>query len=245
MILSYSKISEYLKCPLMYYFDHIEHIPKKRSKYAVFGIAFHEALNYYYITKEGIKRIRAVFENAIEDLNEDEENEKVEEKELEEAKKTGGGLLQKYLPQFQEYKINDMEKEVMFNIGGIDMIGYIDYVLKDGTILDIKTSKRKWQEKDVRNSIQLALYALAYRDYTGKKEKTIQIDNIVKTRKPQVNTIVIPPYSDQELERSSKVVYGVANAIEKNVFYPTDPNNWWCGKNCPFYQYCQKYLGKS
>ncbi len=241
-MLSYTQISTYLQCPWRYYLKYIEHIPEPRRKQLYFGSSIHEALNFHYVAKNKQKTLE-VFESVFEEQAQEEGSEKIEEKEKQELKKLGKDMLINYLPKFEQLDIADMEKEIIFDIDGIEMIGYLDYILREGVIMDIKTSTRRWKPEDVKDSLQMRLYTLAYREYYGEKEKGVRIDVLLKNKKRENDSLVVW-LKEGELDMARRIVYGVANAIDKHIFYPCNPSSWQC-RSCPYRKICEEGGKKS
>ena len=235
-MLSYTQITTYLRCPLWYKLKYIDHIPEKKSKHLIFGSALHESLNYVHDTKD-VRRAPEIFANIFDDLLNEPESEQLEDKEKQEFVLLGHNLLTQYLPIFTKLDIKAEEQQVIFTVDGIELLGYLDYILKDGTILDIKTSKRKWNKQDVANSLQMMLYSMAYREFMNRKEKSIRIDVLIKTKKPNVQSLSLPPFDQGMLDHARRIVYGVAEAIDKHLFYPCDPSSWQC-RGCPYREIC-------
>lgn len=60
--------------------------------------------------------------------------------------------------------------------------GTMDRIDEDGAVVDNKTSKNRWYEKDVTLDMQGVGYSLAYRIMEGKPENRVQFDVLVKTK---------------------------------------------------------------
>jgi hypothetical protein len=105
------------------------------------------------------------------------------------------------------------------------------------TIHDLKVSADKWNEDDIKNSVQFATYA----HVEGIPD--VQVDNIVKGRakvpRPHLETItgVVTP---KQAAHSLRVIEDVAKSIALGHFPVTDPDNWWCSEKwCSVWQYCR------
>ena len=60
--------------------------------------------------------------------------------------------------------------------------GTMDRIDEDGAVVDNKTSKNRWNQKDVDYDLQGVAYSLAYRILEGKPEDRVQFDVMVKTK---------------------------------------------------------------
>ncbi len=117
------------------------------------------------------------------------------------------------------------------------LIGYIDLIDKEGVIIDHKTTKRSWQEEKVRSDLQLTSYALAYRRMTGKKEKGLRYDVLVRTKTPKIQQLETERGS-YDFKRLEKLAYRINRAINSAIFYPNE--NYTC-KTCGYLNLCTKW----
>lgn len=70
----------------------------------------------------------------------------------------------------------------------IPFVGKIDRIWKNN-IHDLKTSSRKYYDRDVNNKHQHNLYAYAYRQFSGNKEDKFIYDIIVKNKTPKIQIL--------------------------------------------------------
>jgi hypothetical protein len=91
-------------------------------------------------------------------------------------------------------------------------------------------------------SIQLSLYALAYRLATNSTENGVGLDYMVRNKKNEVSINRMSGVrSIQDLDRAVKLTKSVANAIHNQVFYPCNPEDWCCSEKwCGYYALCRK-----
>lgn len=92
-------------------------------------------------------------------------------------------------------------------------------------LVDLKVTMDAWTPNDIRDSLQLAIYA------NINDVPDVRVDQLVKGRgkkfKPYFQTLgaTVPA---QASEHALEVVEGAAKAIMAGVFPKTDPSNWWC-----------------
>lgn len=92
-------------------------------------------------------------------------------------------------------------------------------------LVDLKITAAAWTDKDLRDSLQMALYA----DINAVPD--VRIDQLVKGSgkkfKPYFQSLngSVPAAAS---EHAIEVVEGVAKGIMAGVFPKTDPSNWWC-----------------
>ena len=172
--LSYYHLDDYLTCPLKYKYVNILRVPIMEHHTVIYGRAMHEAVSQYLLRKlngdkiamdELLDCFAANFDpQGFLDVQHQEERFRIGKEALvrfykdEENRST--------LPKF-------IEKDFSFIIGDNKIIGRFDRIdmEKDGAvIMDFKTSAIKTQkdaDKRVKESKQLALYALAYQYVFG------------------------------------------------------------------------------
>ncbi|MDD5505492.1 MAG: ATP-dependent DNA helicase [Candidatus Omnitrophica bacterium] len=172
--LSYYHIDDYLTCPLKYKYVNILRVPIMEHHTVIYGRAMHEAVSQYLLRKlnghkvamdEVLDCFEANFDpQGFLDASHQEERFRIGREALvrfykdEEARKS--------IPKF-------IEKEFSFVIGDNKITGRFDRIdMEQGgaVIMDFKTSEIKTQkdaDKRVKESKQLALYALAYQHIFG------------------------------------------------------------------------------
>src|SRR5262249_59992535 len=97
-----------------------------------------------------------------------------------------------YLPQgvhaaelrFQLPFINPDTGEVL----PVPMLGFIDLIEADGTLVDFKNSARTMPSHDLPDNLQFTVYSWAYETLFGKPPKDIKLVNLVRTKTPKIET---------------------------------------------------------
>jgi len=173
--LTYYQIDDYLTCPLKYKYVNILRVPIMEHHTVIYGRAMHEAVTKYYQYKSNGKKMQLddlldTFEANFDpqgflDANHQEERFRIGRESL--VRFFHKEEDQKGMPKF-------IEKEFSFNSGGNRITGRFDRVDEDKegvVIMDFKTSEVKAQDvadKKAEDSLQLALYCLAYENIFGK-----------------------------------------------------------------------------
>jgi len=232
-----SRINLYNRCPYAFYLKYIKEIRQPSASFFILGGAVHFAFEEYYRVKaEGkqssLEEIKDVFSLGFEaDWSEAEIDTGIEdigEVEKGAIKDEGIKLIETYFPVAEEIIPSEVEKWVSAEIGsGIVLFGKFDLITKDGSIVDLKTSKRKKSKVDGASQIQLEIYKLA----TGQDGKCY-IHNIIKKKKPEVEILEHPIPSP---ERIKSIAIAVASGIMSGSFPPagvtTGVCDWcWYGK---------------
>ncbi len=176
MTFSYSRIKSYETCPYGWRLNYIDQFTKEDKFYATYGSLMHDILEQYYGGKLTKPQLPVEFLTRF----------STEVKGARPSGKIVDSYISKglgYLRSFEEFGLNTLavEKEITFNIEGIPMKGFIDYLgEKDGNIYlidhkshDLKqrsgrlkpTAKDKELDQYLR---QLYLYSSWVNDTYGK-----------------------------------------------------------------------------
>lgn len=125
----------------------------------------------------------------------------------------------------------------------VDLAGYctlagtID-VEEKGRVRDTKTAAKAPSQGDADTSEQLTVYSLARR-IEGTLPGDVCLDALVKTAKPKAVTIH-STRTDADLEMQLRRIEVAVDVIERGVFLPTDPSNWWCSARfCGYHSTCR------
>lgn len=254
---SYSSVSQYLKCPLQYYFERIAKLPRKGTTDAqVLGSAVHSALATFHRQLQAGEAttagsIRQSYLDAWDGLVGDGQVVALGGKPLGDSRDLGMTLVEVYLEQPPSGTIIAVESPMMTPIANsrgdylekpVLIVADLVSRQEDGTlqITEIKTSGRAYSESEVATSLQPTFYANALYEKTGE-EPGVDFTVLVKTRVPKVQKIqAIRGISDYQ--RLGDVIGVVEKAVEAGVFYPVEsPIN--CS-GCPFYRPCREWSGQ-
>lgn len=161
LLLSASDIETYRSCPLRYKFARVLRIPTEQTIYQRFGIVVHQALERYHAAGGGTQ------EQLIELLSGCWRRARFRDTQQEiELWQKADSALRRYHQRLQTLEGQPLwfERSFSFSLGRHRVRGRVDRVdrLPDGSheLIDYKTGRPKRQEQ-LRNDIQLTLYALA------------------------------------------------------------------------------------
>lgn len=175
LTLSYYQIDDYLTCPLKYKYVHILRVPIMEHHTVIYGRAMHDVVTKYFKYKmAGKKILLADLLNAFEESFNPQGF--LDVKHQQERFRIGREALIKFFNE--EEKLNSkplfIERGFSFIFENNKISGRFDRIdiEKDGAvIIDFKTSELKKQkdaDKRTKESLQLALYALAYKNIFGQ-----------------------------------------------------------------------------
>ncbi|MFH1888637.1 MAG: ATP-dependent DNA helicase [Candidatus Omnitrophota bacterium] len=180
--LSYYHIDDYLTCPLKYKYVNILRVPIMEHHTVIYGRAMHEAVTKYFQFKmAGRKMTAADLLNAFKE-NFDPQG-FLDEKHQEERSRIGQEALIKFFNDEEKADSRPLyiEKEFSFMLGDNKITGRFDRVDMEEdcpVIMDFKTSQisvQKEADKRTKESLQLALYALAYKNVFGQMPKAVKL----------------------------------------------------------------------
>lgn len=168
--LSYYQIDDYLTCPLKYKYVHILRVPIMEHHTVFYGKAMHEAVQKYFRHKIKVVKIGAdeVVEAFLESFKEEGF---LDASHRDERKSRGIEALRRFFAREEELREVPayIEKDFSFVWGASRITGRwdrIDITQSESRIIDFKSSevsKQKDADRKAGESLQLALYALAFK----------------------------------------------------------------------------------
>ncbi len=250
---SYSSISQYLACPLRFYFQRVLHLPQATvSSNLVLGSAVHAALARYHRSVRDDEPtdtagLHQIF-NATWTKRESEA--KVSYRDgttQDDGKAQGINLIELYLKEPPPQNIIGIEQEILAPIhtsrGEIletPLLAVADLITEDNeelTVREFKTSGRAYSELEVETSLQATCYANAVQDAIGLIP-IIEYTVLVKTKTPRIQRLTTVR-NDQDRARLGDIVENVERAVDAEIFYPVEsPLN--CS-SCPYRQPCREW----
>lgn len=252
---SYSSISQFLKCPLQFYFERLLHLPRRATSDAqVLGSSIHAALAHYHRSLQVGQTIPShqIHEAFLSDWAErtDQSGVTYDKRSPEENVDLGIALIDTYLLEPVPQQIMAVEAPILTPItnsrGEIlekPLLVVIDLITRpeDGqpVITELKTTSRSFSESEIASSLQPTCYASAFYELTDQ-EPLVEYVALVKTKTPKVQRIeTVRTVAD--FGRLGDVVGVVEKAVEAELFYPVEsPLN--CS-SCSFFRKCRTWTG--
>lgn len=237
--LSYYQIDDYLTCPLKYKYVHILRVPIMQHHSIIYGKALHSAVSEYNrrkinghsIGEEGLIRI---FEEAW--TNEGFLTREHEEMRLE----SGRRALKEFYRKQEETGIIPayVEKEFSFPLENIKIRGRwdrIDINDENISIIDFKSSEvhtLKDADKKSKDSLQLSIYALAYREIYGRMPDRLELHFL------ESGLIGVSARKEDDLNKIIRKINEVASGIRARN-YEANPDYIAC-RYCAFAEICPR-----
>ncbi len=240
---SISQIRTYLDCPQQYHYRYIRRVPVLAAPSLTKGIAIHQAAETALLAKMREEDVSIADLMVFVDAQLTEAHATTEwTPEIEatvhvESQDLVALYATQILPQIRPAAV---EVPIDFTLGDVPMVGRVDVVEVDGTIRDLKTSKRKPSHHDLDASLQATAYWEAVRQLGGEPPSTVIFDYLVQTKTPAAASLTTER-GPQQVRELAATVEGVVNAIEQGHVWP----NWqspYCG-HCPFQALCHREHG--
>ncbi|MCG2713493.1 MAG: ATP-dependent helicase [Candidatus Omnitrophica bacterium] len=235
--LSYYQIDDYLTCPLKYKYVNILRVPIMEHHTVIYGRAMHEAVSQYLLCKLEGKKIEMHDLLDCFETNFDPQG-FLDVSHQEERSRIGREALIRFYKDEERRNLTpiSIEEKFSFIIGNNKIAGRFDRIdmEHDGAvIMDFKTSAIKTQEnadKRVKESKQLALYALAYQYRSGVLPVAVALYFL--------ESGIIGRYelSEDDLEDVKKDILKVSAGIRQQS-YPAKPEYKAC-TYCAYNQIC-------
>jgi RecB family exonuclease len=218
LALSASDIETYRSCPLRYKFARVLRIPTGQTLHQRFGIAVHQVLERYH--SEGGQTLEQMLSLLDAGWRKGGFGEREREIELREKARVA---LTRYHERLGDQDSQPVwfERPFSFTLGPHHLRGRVDRVdrLRDGEeeeyeLIDYKTSRPKTATQ-LRDDVQLSLYALAAREDWGFESSRQAYYYVLDDRKVRV------PSSEKSAESVKDTVLEVGEAILAQEFEPT------------------------
>lgn len=252
---SYSQLSQFLRCPLQFFFERVAKLPKPFvSSNLVLGSAVHESLaTYHRDIQAGTKTTREQIEQRFLAAWKQRQDERPlsfgKGETAGSAVEQGMALLEAYLNEPPPQNILAVEQELavpLHNSRGEflekPLVAVLDLLCQENlglTVTEFKTSGRRYSEADAATALQPVAYAHAVREKYGEPAK-VRYAILLKTKTAGVQYLETRQ-DDENFGRLGDVVQSVELAINAGAFYPVEnPLN--CS-GCPFRKPCREWSG--
>jgi len=122
-----------------------------------------------------------------------------------------------------------------------DVAGTLDTLTADAVLIDLKTTRARWNEQKVAAGYQPALYTLGVRTALGVEPRWFEYQILIATKTLRTQRIVVAVTEAMIVSviRRFEVMH---QAITAGVFPPADRGSWKCSPTwCRHYRHC-KYV---
>ena len=252
---SYSQLSQYMRCPLSYYFQRILGLKSPFTPSGlVFGSAVHEALAEYHRGLQrgqviDVEQVHAEFRAVWHQFEKEKPIQYGRRESKDGLLELGTALLTKYTAEKQPQNIVGVEQQMVVPLwtsrGEVlekPLVAVVDLLCRqeEGLVItELKTSKRRYGQAEVDTAPQATCYAHAIREKFDEPA-ALQYVVLVKTKTPQIQTLTTER-TVADMGRLGDTVQAVERAIQAQVFYPIEnPMN--CS-GCAYREPCRDWQG--
>lgn len=254
---SYSQLSQYMRCPLQYFFERVAKLPKPFAPSGmVLGSAVHQALAEYHRLVQADKptppkHIEETFltawlrfegEKPIQYRDGDSRNKLLEQ---------GLALLELYQQQPPPQEIEAVELPVIVPLQNSrgeflekPLVAVLDLLHgedEEFVVTEFKTSGRRFSDSEADNALQASAYVHAVKQRYDRPAR-VRYVILVKTKTPAIQQLETVR-TDYDLGRLGDIAETIERAITAEAFYPIEsPMN--CS-GCPFFRPCREWRGTS
>jgi DNA helicase-2/ATP-dependent DNA helicase PcrA len=237
LLLSHKQVDDYQTCPLKYRYVHLLRVPILRHHTVVYGSTIHAVVEFYL--KRRVEGNYTSLDDLLAEYDKKWLNQGFLTWQHQEARKLAGReALTRFWHQEEAegIKPTHIEKDFAFSIGPNRVRGRFDRVDEDllgATIIDYKTSeitKQRDADRRVASSLQLKMYALAWREMTGQLPQRVELRFI----ESHVTGAHAP--TDDDAEAAVSAVRAAAEGIRARRFDAT-PSRHAC-RYCAYSQIC-------
>jgi DNA helicase-2/ATP-dependent DNA helicase PcrA len=237
LLLSHKQVDDYQTCPLKYRYVHLLRVPILRHHTVVYGSTIHAVVEFY------LKRRVEGNYTSLEDLLAEYERKWLNQGFISwehetERKRAGREALTRFWHQEEAEGLKPtwVEKDFAFSVGPNRVRGRFDRVDEDllgAVIVDYKTSevtRQKDADRRVADNLQLKMYALAWREMTGRLPQRVELrfieTHVTGRREP----------TEADVQEAITAVEAAAAGIRARRFDAT-PSRQAC-RYCAYSQIC-------
>lgn len=234
--ISASKLNLWLRCPLAFRRRYIDGVLTKMTPSLFFGKVVHDVLDGIYrcamlgayATIDDIPGfVDDAWDRAMTSEPCDFESDEKETK----SKNQAVDVVRMYLSEIDIAAEKPIAVERRYDIPlidpltgedfGITLVGITDLILESETgpvIVDFKTAASASSNCELQHELQLTAYACLVRHIYGRKESSLEIRQLVKTKTPKIATHCYSPRSDEHFARFFGIVREYLDALDRGVF---------------------------
>jgi CRISPR/Cas system-associated exonuclease Cas4 (RecB family) len=232
---SYSSISQYLACPLRYYFQRILCLPQSTvGSGLVLGSAVHAALaHYHHDLKLNRKPRRDAIRTTFVESWERRDGTTIAFKEGEtraDLMAQGMALVELYLAEPPPERIVAVEQEIISPVHDstgeyleTPLVAIADLIVDCGSgllVREFKTSARAYGESEVSSSLQPTCYVNAVQEVFGEPT-TVEYTVLIKTKTPKIQKLPVER-QEADLGRLGDIVKNIEKGVQAGIFYPVE-----------------------
>ncbi len=237
LAVSHNQVDDYETCPLKYQYIHVLRIPLRQHHAVVYGSALHKAVEFY-LRRRAAGNLTPL-DDFLRAFEEAWRNEGFLSREHEEQRRRAG--IQALTRFYREEEVSGLkpaavEQEFGFELGPTRVRGRLDRVDRTpegSVIVDYKSSdvtEQKKADQRTRESLQLKIYALAWKTMTGRLPVAVELRFLESGLTGRYRPV------ETDLVDAREAIEAAARGIRQRRFDPT-PGYQTC-RYCPYNQIC-------
>jgi CRISPR/Cas system-associated exonuclease Cas4 (RecB family) len=252
---SFSSINQFINiCSLQYAFQRIYKMPKAFTPVSlIFGSVFHRVMEWVSLARreETVKPQEAavLFVDLWQrELQDAEDVSLDDDRKSTDYAQQGADLVacavEHLDPEESVVAVNETFAVPLMAPGGSvsekPVIGEIDLIVeKEGkkTLVDFKTSARRWPKEQATKSLQPTVYCYAHQNLTGVSAP-FRFDVLVKNKTP-VHEQHVTERNQDDFDRLAALVRQMEKMVEAEHFLPNEQSHFCSG--CPFQEPCKAW----
>lgn len=256
---SYSSLNQLLNiCSLQFFFERVARLEKAFTPLPLsFGSAFHRTLEWVAHMRRGGGQIKAdetadLFHEVWKRQVAEDDNIAFGTTDAEECAQQGMALTRCFMENLDpEEEVIGVSEGFTVPVSDADgttmetpLVGEIDCVVsKDNqtTLVDWKTSARRWSGDQADKNLQPTAYLYAYRQLKPGEDPSFRFDVVVKNRQPVLEKHTTRRTED-DYQRLGKLVHAAETIVRHEAYHPADTSYFCAG--CPFQEPCRAWHRK-
>jgi hypothetical protein len=150
------------------------------------------------------------------------------------------GLSEIYItevaPEYQPVQVEQQQRIILK--GKYDLMAVMDLADDKERVIDLKTTGKKKNQKDIDNSDQLSFYALVFKAINKKLPKSVRLEVLISKKKNE-RQMLEGIKTDIDLEILIRRINIMIEALKTGVFMPCSKDNWLCSEKwCGYFKSC-------
>ena len=201
---SASQLTGFAMCPRRFMLRYVLGLdPEFRSVALIMGSTVDSAIAWWF--EERLARKERSIDDALQVFEADFAAETIgaavrwKETPREELIRKGQALVRLYLTEQGSLPVVEVEAPFRFDLEDPEtgevlpraIKGYFDLVLEDGTIVELKTSSRKWSDFELARHLQIGAYVAAGHIRSGGDPSCLAVHVLVKTKSPRLDVLSV------------------------------------------------------
>lgn len=234
---SFSSLSAFTQCPLMYKFGHIDRLPGQDNAFGNYGTFCHKLLEEYANGKIPAWALAEAYEEGYDSAMSSATFPPYPKGMGEKYYQAGLRYFSEFTGYGDEYEILAVEKEFSLYIRDIKIVGFIDLILRhketgEITVVDHKSKSRSSMKKITTYLRQLYIYAAyIYREYHV-------YPRWLKFNMFREGFWIEEEFSQETYDETMDWVQEVVAAIRSEVDWEPHVNHYFCRWVCSYLMDC-------